>query len=118
MRTKLKTLEIRISASTGSDRELDQLVATTLVGKSGRAADYSSSVDACLALIAAILPEWHWHVGHGSNGVLPYAALYKGTPSDSDVQMRVESGAPTVPLALLHAIVKALIADQDRQPSP
>jgi hypothetical protein len=76
--------------------------------------DYSSSVDACLALIAEILPDWHWHIGHGPDEILPYAALRNQIGLDDDTQISITASAPTLPLALLHAAVKAIIASKRR----
>ncbi|HKI74827.1 MAG TPA: hypothetical protein VJ998_09295 [Pseudomonadales bacterium] len=76
--------------------------------------DYSSSVDACLALIAEILPDWHWHIGHGPDGILPYAALRNQIGLDNDTQISITASAPTLPLALLHAAVKAIVASKRR----
>lgn len=112
----LKLLERRIVEATGKDRDLDKLIASTLVGTFGDkpSPDYTSSVDTCIALIGSILPEWHWHVGHGPRGIVPYASLRRSAnPSGGD--LRVEASAPTVPLALLHAAVKAMIAERQRK---
>ena len=70
---------------------------------------YTSSVDACLDLIGSTLPKWHWHVGHGPRGILPYASL---TCDEAGPAIRVEATAPTVPLALLGALVKAAQSDR------
>ena len=115
-RTKLIELESRIAAATGQDRNLDTLVSTTLAAheKTDGIPDYTSSVDACLALIAEILPDWHWHIGHGPDGILPYAALRNQNDLDDDTQLSFTASAPTVPLALLHATVKAAIANRRR----
>ena len=114
MRSKLEALERRIGETTGQDRELDRAIAETIDrGVPGDAVrDYTSSVDTCLALIGAVLPDWHWHVGHGPSGILPYASLTKASGPDDAAALRVEASAATVPVALLHAAVKALIADR------
>ena len=90
MKSGLKTLEHRISETTGRDPELDGMIAATLDVAAG---DYTSSVDTCLSLIGSVLPEWHWHVGHGPTGILPYASLTKATGSDSASELRVEATA-------------------------
>ena len=111
MKSKLEGLESQISEAKGQDRDLDHVIAATIDSVSGGhpARNYTSSVDTCLTLIGSILPEWHWHVGHGPSGILPYASLSKRTSLGDATQLRVEASAPTVPLALLHATVKALI---------
>ena len=40
------------------------------------------------------MPGWHWHVGYGPKGVMPYASISNG-------KIRCEAIAATVPLALL-----------------
>ena len=112
----LRLLERRIIKATGKDRDLDELIASTLAATDvdQPLPDYTSSVDTCIALIGSILPEWHWHVGHGPRGIVPYASLRKATnPSGDD--LRVEANAPTVPLALLHAAVKAMIVEHQHK---
>ena len=61
---------------------------------------YTSSVDTCIGLIDRVMPGWHWHVGYGPKGVMPYAALKNGNK-------RYEATAATVPLALLTTVLKA-----------
>lgn len=110
-KSKLEELETRISAATGEDRDLDRLIRDTLAGGGEPAPRYSSSVDDCIALIGAILPKWAWHTGFGPRGIMPYASLRLRTAKDGS-DSRVETTAPTVPLALLHAAVKALLSDR------
>ena len=115
MTSKLRALEKRIAGATGQDRDLDRAIAETVdIDRAGGAGhDYTASVDTCLSLIGRVLPDWHWHVGHGPTGILPYASLSKTSGLDEETPLRVEASAPTVPLALLHAAVFALIADQN-----
>jgi hypothetical protein len=96
-----------LARATGPDPDLDAAIAAQF---GGRPADpppdpppYTGSVDACIDLVHAQLAGWGWHVGFGPSGVLPYAALHDDT-------RRVEASAPTVPLALLRALVAALAA--------
>jgi len=63
--------------------------------------DYSSSVDACLALIHQCLPATHWHVGRAEDGVSVYARL-------SNEARSLERTSTTVPLALLSALAAFL----------
>ena len=114
MTSQLQTLEWRIAGATGQDRDLDHAIAETVdhgAPDSG-VHGYTSSVDTCLSLIGAVLPDWHWHVGHGPNGILPYASLSKDSSLEEGGSVRVEASAATVPIALLHAMVKALITEQ------
>jgi len=101
MNLSLDHLLERLRAATGSDVDLDAEVSLVLLGSPDRAPGYTSSVDACLDLLQGVLPGWHWHVGHGANGIFPYATLSKG-------KTVVEANGTTVPLVLLLAIVKAL----------
>jgi hypothetical protein len=109
---QLEDLKKRVLAATGEDRELDRLIGETLDPDGASTCRYSSSVDDCIALIGAILPDWSWHVGHGPLGVMPYASLHRKTTADDRSDMRVEATASTVPLALLRAMVKALSPDR------
>ncbi len=119
---ELNDLAKRIAVATGRDAALNRRIAHLLDGMSARdeAPDYTGSVDECLALIRRVLPHWHWHVGHGPSGVLPYAALTREGPAKVEAARveaagveaaRVEMESTTVPLALLGAAVKARLAE-------
>lgn len=116
-RSALRSLEARIVASTGEDRSLDLLISKTLGmhDKAHAVPDYTSSVDTCLALIGEILPGWHWHIGRGANGIFPYASLRRENGPDDEGDLCIVGDAPTVSLALLHAVVRAMMASQDQQ---
>ncbi len=111
MARELEDLLKRIEGVTGADRDLDRRIGQGLdrLGASDQMPDYTASVDHCIALIGRILPHWAWHVGYGPRGILPYATLH-------DEEQRFEAIAPTVPLALLAALVKARIAVDGGQP--
>ncbi len=97
----------RVRAATGSDQQLDRDIARYLIvpaDKSEGRPPYTASVDACIALMERVMPGWHWHVGYGPKGVMPYASLSKG-------KIRVEAIAATVPLALLTALLEAKNVD-------
>lgn len=122
MKNQLTALRKKIQAATGSDRALDAEIARVLddreEGETGTdnpggrtGSGYTGSVDACIALIGRVAPDWHWHVGHGPSGILPYAALTKGT--GNDVKERIEVSSGTVPLALLGALIDTRISEQD-----
>jgi hypothetical protein len=93
-------LQVAIAEATGPSTTIDKAVAHLFDGDAD--IGYSASVDACLLLIGRVLPDWHWHVGYGPTGVLPYASM-----QDEHSDKRVETSAPTVPLALLGCVVKA-----------
>jgi hypothetical protein len=101
MTSELEALGERVAAATGSDRELDRELARLLIGDASMPPpDYTASVERCIDLVHLVLPGWAWHVGWNASGVLPYATLHQG-------QQRVEASAPTVPLALLRALLRA-----------
>ena len=102
MRGGLNELADRIAAATGSDRELDVALAR-MFGGGEPPPDYTSSVDRCIELVHAVMPGWAWHVGWNATGILPYASLHHGTEL-------AEAAAPTVPLALLRALLQARLA--------
>lgn len=111
MKHGLTELQREITSATGRDEDLDQRIARLLDNASGgdSVPSYTGSVDACIALIGRIAPHWHWHIGHGPSGVLPYAALSR-EGGDSEVD-RVEASSCTVPLALLGALIEAKISE-------
>ena len=105
MSEELAALARRIDAATGSDRELDAELARVFGGREP-VPDYSASVDRCIDLVHAAMPGWAWHVGWNASGVLPYASLHLG-------DRLAEAAAPTVPLALLKALLRAKVAADD-----
>lgn len=102
---KLKTLLPQIKAATGRDHDLDLAIAHAVahITHDEAAPAYTSSVDACIALIEHTLPGWHWHVGYGPDGVFPYASVRKG-------KTQFEAQSATVPLALLTALLEARLS--------
>ena len=64
----------------------------------------------CVRLLGHVLPEWHWHIGYGPRGIMPYVTLNRRGSENAGLAVgRVEVVAPTVPLALLRAMVRALM---------
>jgi hypothetical protein len=106
MRSDLMELSKRVRAARGRDRELDKSIAELLDHSAAKITEYTGSVDACIDLIHRVLPGWFWHVGYGPRGVLPYAALWHG-------DARHETSAPTVPLALLAAILETKVEEHN-----
>jgi hypothetical protein len=94
----------RLNAATGSDRGLDAELARQF-GVGEPAPDYTASVDRCIDLVHAVMPGWAWHVGWNATGIIPYASLHQG-------DQLAEAAAPTVPLALLKALLKARLATE------
>lgn len=104
----LASLERQIGDASGPSEGIDLAIAATLDGEleSEAPLPYTASVDDCIALIKRTLPDWHWHVGHGPLGIVPYASM---SENGGDTEpMLVEATAPTVPLALLRVLMKAL----------
>jgi len=103
---QLAELVQMITSATGPDDKLDASINAAIgpmpTGESIEPA-FTRSVDACIELIEYHFPHGHWHVGFDPRGIEPYAGLSYGNK-------RLESQAPTVPLALLSALIKALIA--------
>lgn len=101
--SELAALIDALDAATGRDLDLDERLRVAF----GDAASstYTSSVDDCLALVRQGLPDWSWHVGWSGDGISPYATLHK----DDVLIQRV---APTVPLALLRAFCRAMVAER------
>jgi hypothetical protein len=89
----------------GCDGAIDQAIARDLAAllPGTPAPAYTASVDRCLELLHQVLPGWHWHLGYGASGVLPYAFV-------AGCGRRFEAAAPTVPLALLIVLTEARIA--------
>lgn len=101
-----------LEAATGSDRRLDAEIAACfdpdrtdggVDGEAGDPPDYTASVDLCIGLVERVLPGWHWHVGYGAKGILPYATVSRD-------EALFEGAAGTVPIALLSALLKACAA--------
>ncbi len=106
MSADIADLLARVRAATGHDVDLDAAIDAELPLDGADAPAYTASVDACLALIGHALPGWHWHVGYGAKGVMPYARV-----SDRTNTHRAEATAATVPLALLDALLQAKLAE-------
>ncbi|SUS06130.1 conserved hypothetical protein [Candidatus Defluviicoccus seviourii] len=103
--TRLTDLLTRLDAATGPDPTLDRDIGQALGGSTtaGEGPAYTASIDRCFDLLHQVAPGWHWHVGFGVTGLLPYATLALGP-------RRFEASAATVPLALLNVIVRAACA--------
>ena len=98
-----------VKRAIGADPALDRRIASTLDSQFADRSvpPYTASVDDCIALLDRVLPDWSWHVGYGPKGVLPYASVHNG-------EDRFVSSAPTVPLALLAALLTARVAQDKR----
>lgn len=92
----------RLARATGASPELDAALAGAL-GVEPR--PFTASAEECRSLAARLLPGWHLHVGYGASGVFPYAALSQGGH-------RHAAEAPTLPLAILRALVAAIVPEE------
>lgn len=97
----------RLQGATGADRGLDAhihaVVHSLIDDPSGKdIPEYTATEPACFELIRRALPGWKWHVGYGPKGVFPYAFV------SNEHGERFEARAPTVPLALLLALMWAV----------
>lgn len=96
----METLEKALLRASGSDARIDACIAKTFrVSK----IDYSSDAMAARELVAQVLPQATLRVGYDVNGILPAASVLSGKLSHSAV-------APTVPLAILRALLSAVSA--------
>ncbi len=91
-----------LDAASGADPALDARLTEAL---GAPPAAYTASVDAAIALVDHALPGWHWHIGWHADGITPYASL-----RDAARTLHVEAKGPTVQLALLRAMIRALEA--------
>lgn len=118
-RSELARLIEALESARGADRDLDRRIDQVIARMSRSNTDvsavasspiphYTSSVSTCIALMERILPDWKWHLGYGVKGIFPYASL-----SNSDVG-RCQSSAPSVPLAMCLAILRAIEVVEDR----
>lgn len=109
MDNNLGALLSKVSEATGADRKLDRRIAHELgtVEGSVTVPEYTASVDHCIELVDRVLPGWRWRVGYGPIGIRVYAFVDSG-------ETWYEAMAPTVPLALLGAIIKAKASGEKR----
>lgn len=88
-------LATRLAAASGADADLDAAIADVFRVAS---APFTASVADCRRLVTEVAPDGRLHLGYGASGVFPYAALIRGAD-------RATAEAPTVPLAILRALV-------------
>jgi hypothetical protein len=128
----LKELAALLDAATGPSRELDARlwwafadhseddhdldgeplwVMTKLWGGSPSSwtwiPQFTSSIDAALALAERLLPGWGWQINSGSYAILrpPKATCWSSS-------LCFDGDSPTAPLAILKALVAALIVQE------
>lgn len=104
--TTLHELATMLDEATGPSRELDNRIWDALNGCVGPThGNWSSSIDAALALMGRMLPGWSWQINGGAYAILrpPKATCWSSS-------LCFDGDAPTAPLAILKATVAALIA--------
>jgi hypothetical protein len=69
-KTNFDDLQQLVGKAVGPSDQIDQEIDCTFGddrdGK--KLTPYTASVDECITLISRVLPDWHWHVGHGPMG--------------------------------------------------
>lgn len=94
--TDWSVLQVRLKAAIGPDAGIDAAIAEAF----GTApAGYTGSAAECRGLVAAVLPDWHLHVGADGAGGKPYATLSKD-------DHHIEAEAPMVSLAILRCLAE------------
>jgi hypothetical protein len=94
----------RLKTAAGPDPSVDTAIAEVFGVPSE---PYTGSVEHCRRLVAKVLPGWRLHLGFDGSGVLPYASL-------SNAENRAEATAPTVPLAILRAMMGLASVSMDK----
>lgn len=118
----LKALRERVLAATGHDDNLCDAIATALDDwMTGHTSsydqhskpetfhhrdDYSDSIDAALALVERVLPGWDICLSHG------HGEPWESCIAPPDRAANDIGHAPTLPLAILAALLSALIAKE------
>lgn len=101
---RLSNLRNALDELTGADADLDRLLAEVLGAECD---DFSGDATSSRKLVEQVLPNSRLQVGYDVSGVLPNAVLHYSGERFSIV-------APTVPLAVLRALIEALITHERR----
>ena len=107
----------RLEKATGPDGAIDDLLYWTLKqhpakGPFARIPAYTDSIDAALGLVERVLPGWMWYVGSVGENDMPQATITEPVEDCRDFV----GHAPTAPLAILLALLRALAQEsQDAQ---
>jgi hypothetical protein len=120
----LKDLLARVEAATGQDRELDDALEDAFGGPHGirsGPAPLTSSIDAAVALVECLMPEWSWEVERVKEDAFSSEVeeIRKKTTAAAlailSKQGHVFTAAhSSAPLAILGAMLKAKIAEAAR----
>lgn len=102
---QLTALADALGGAGGADRDIDQLISRAFEIE---LADFTSSAETARHLVAQVMPRATLRVGYDVRGVLPSATVTQGRLSDTVV-------APTVPLAILQALLSVLSRSLDER---
>lgn len=102
-RSELEALLGRVMVATVPSFELSNAILDVLGRSYDSGTHVTANVDAALALVERCLPGWIWEVSGGGDSA-PFARLAK--PRFGEIR----HVAATVPLAVLAALLRALIA--------
>jgi len=131
MQADISTLEAllrRVKKADGPDRELDLAIAVALVpdvlvsihdretgtNKPHTYWQYTASIDAAIALMQQVLPGWNWSVMSQRPRGKPMAIARIGRMIGDDVE-GFDAVHDQVPLAILSALLRTLIAQSKEQ---
>ncbi|MBD3728376.1 MAG: hypothetical protein IE933_01595 [Sphingomonadales bacterium] len=102
--TELGRLAEALEMASGADKQIDATLAA-LFGVDP--AEFTSSAEVSRRLSAQLLPRWQLRVGYDVCGIFPSATVSLGGRRHGAV-------APTVPLAVLRALISAVIDEGGR----
>lgn len=111
----LRGLLAQVEKATGANLALEQEIEAVLgIGRVPPPA-YTYSLDAAVALVERLLPkECHWELAYGGAKISgPGHLLPGGEATGYHDEAMFEGAAQTLPLALLKAILKTLIAQAE-----
>lgn len=111
----LQGLLDRVREEKGPDRELDRELDGYPVGttKWRDIPAYTASVDASMALVERLLPDWHIAMGTVGEHDIPWACLTEPEDPCRDFS----ASAPTIPLALVEALLSANLSQESGENS-
>lgn len=72
---------------------------------------YTASIDAAVALVERVLPEWQYHMGTCGEDDMPWACITEPVDPCRDFA----ASAPEITLALLTSLLLALTSNQEVQ---
>jgi hypothetical protein len=118
----LSELLKRVEEATGADRRVDSLIYALIFFPAGRAVRaglpekapaYTASLDAVIALVEEVLPEWWWGVKRHFYAPRDGDGIFEGLvfSHDSECERCVRGYKETPALALVAALLRAKMAE-------